>query len=258
MKGICITGLIFFTVLFALGFFFRSDNLPNLSNRLQSPNLVHFLGTDQLGRDICTRGLDAMSRTVAIAVTAWGMALAIGIAIGVIGALFENRFIGWVIDGAIGLAYTTPLLLLLVGVLSTLGRGIAISYLIVVLVAWAPIARHTRSIVRETLSARFVIASREMGFSSGDVTRFILLPFAYRPVLIASLPVLPELIAIDAALTFFGFGPSPPTPTVGGMIIDGLHHYGQSAWLLTWPVMLLAANCLLVRFVVQSMDFTAP
>jgi peptide/nickel transport system permease protein len=195
-----------------------------------------------------------MARSVAIAAAAWLAALGAGAIIGTTGALTEDRLAGRAIEGAIAVAYTTPLLLVLVGVMSLVGRDTGTAYLIVAMVAWAPVARHTRAIVRETLAARFVSAACEMGFGRAELTWYVLLPAVYRPVLAASLPLLPELIAIDAALSFFGFGPPPPQPTIGGMIIEGLQHLGHAPWILTWPVVLLAGTCLMVRLITQSLE----
>ena len=178
-----------------------SDAL-SLGTRFQAPSAPHWMGTDQLGRDVFTRGLRAITRSGFFALAVWAIAFPFGVAIGCVGALRESYLTGRLIEGLIAVAYALPLLLILVAVMSLMGHGLFAACAIVTLIAWVPVARHTRAIVRETLSARFVTAAREMGFSEIALIRHILAPATFRPVLAASFAILPELIAIVASLGF--------------------------------------------------------
>ena len=222
-----------------------ANDVPDLDHRFKRPYAGHWMGADQLGRDVFTRGIRAMSRSVSIAVAAFVLAFALGSCLGSVGALFEGQLSGRLVEGIIATIYSMPLLLkVLVGVMSLVGHGPVAAYAIVTLVAWVPVARYVRTLVREALHARFTIAAREMGFGTVDLARHILIPSVYRPVLAASLCQLPELIAIDAALSLFGFGPPPPTPTIGVMIMDGLQHLAHAPWIVAWPAGLLTVTSL--------------
>jgi len=143
---------------------------------------------------------------------------------------------------------------MLVGLLGVIGPGLTNSYLVLTLFAWVAPARQTRASVKNLRDAQHVVAARSFGFSTSRIFRFVIIPQIYKPVLVASLAILPEIIALDAGLSFFGLGAQPPTPTLGKMIVDGVEYLSVAWWMSSFPVLILSFICLGVRFLSQSIS----
>jgi peptide/nickel transport system permease protein len=219
----------------------------DLDQRLLAPGPGHWLGTDAVGRDLLTRIVSGASLSLRISLAAWLAALLIGLVAGALAGYYAGTPLDWLVSWLIALAYATPFLILLLGLLAVIGPGLVNAYLILVAFAWAAPARQTRVSVRVLRGASFLTACRAFGYPVRALLRYAILPSVARPTVVASLAILPEIIALDAALSFFGLGAQPPTPSLGRLVADGVH-YGASAWWLgVYPVIILATLCLLLR-----------
>jgi peptide/nickel transport system permease protein len=220
-----------------------------LTRRMSPPNASHWMGTDVLGRDLLGRTIAGASMSLRVSLAAWFAALAVGLLFGSLAGLFAGTIIDWVVSWLIHLVYATPFLIFLVGLHGIIGTGLGSAYVILVVFAWAAPARQTRIAVRGLRTASFVVASRSFGY--GPVATFsrVVMPVAARPTIIASLALLPEIIALDAALSFFGLGVQPPEPSLGKLIADGIYYGTAGWWLSLFPVAILATICLAIRFV---------
>lgn len=234
------------------GWWLEKSDAPNLDVRLSAPSLIYFAGTDHLGRDVFSRVLRATAEATTLVLPAWAIATAIGLIVGVSAAVLANRPIGRIFDWAIKVTYATPFLLVLVGLGAVLGRGTGVIFGVIVLWAWAPPARMARAVARDALHALYTRASFAMGFSFGKVIRHVLIPVCAKPVVTASATIIAELLALDMALALFGFGPSPPHPTLGIILSDGLRFFGNAPWITLTPVIVVLAICLCVRSVIHG------
>lgn len=241
-----------FTVvlLCGIGWLLATADSPNLDVRLSPPSLAHWAGTDHLGRDVLTRTLRALAQAAAVAVPAWIIAVGIGALIGMIAAVRDREPVARMIDWSIRIAFSTPFLLVLVGLGAVVGRGMGAIFLVVVLLAWAPPARHARAIARDVLGAPYTQAALTLGFSPFDLARYVLAPACLRPVLAASGGLLVEILALDMALTLFGFGSPPPSPTLGTLLADGLRYFSSAPWMALVPLAVLCCLCVGLRTLV--------
>jgi len=230
-----------------LGLALGSVGQPDTTNILTPPSAVHWFGTDALGRDLGLRLLQACALSLLVSGLAWAVALAVGIAIGATAAYIEVSPVARAIDELIAITYATPFLVVLVGILGLLGPGTVNAYVVLLLFAWAAPARHTMSIVRHLRNATHVRAVLALGFRPSQTIRFVLVPEVLPAVVTASLSVLPEILALDVALSFFGLGAQPPTPTIGGLLVDGLAYGTVAWWVVLFPVLFLSVICLLMR-----------
>jgi peptide/nickel transport system permease protein len=212
------------------------------------------MGTDDLGRDVFERVLFGASLSLRYSVVAWLIALGLGLLIGTIAGYYSPSPIDKIATWIISLAYLTPFMVFLVTLLSVIGPGLANAYAILVIIAWAAAARQTRVAVRELRRASYVTASRSFGFSSKELFTYVIIPMVFRPALIASLAVLPEIIALDAGLSFFGLGAQPPVPSLGKIIAEGLNYISMAWWMSAFPVLVLATVCLVIRFISSSLQ----
>lgn len=226
----------------------------DLNAALKGPSLVNLMGTDELGRDVFERALFGASLSLRYSIVAWIVALALGLLIGTAAGYYSPSPIDKIATWTISLAYLTPFMVFLVALLSILGPGLANAYAILVIIAWAASARQTRVAVRELRRAPFVVASRSFGFSSRELFANVIIPTVFRPALIASIAALPEIIALDAGLSFFGLGAQPPIPSLGKMIADGLNYLSIAWWMSAFPILALALLCLVIRFISTSLQ----
>lgn len=252
MKWVRILVFTLVSALCLVAIFLPSQDVPNLDATLQQPTAEHWLGTDELGRDVANRLIRAAGLSLGLSVCAWLTALMIGVTLGGIVGLHPQTTADSIVRWFIRIAYGTPFLIVLVGVLAVIGPSILHAYAILVLFAWAPAARQTRMLAMHVSKAPHVYAMKAAGFSTYQVVYYAILPTIIRPILLASLAVMPELLALDAALSFFGLGPPPPTPSLGKMVVDGLAFLDLAWWMWVPPVFALATLCLCLRVFVED------
>lgn len=234
------------------GWFVSSTDTPNLISRLSPPSSEHWAGTDHLGRDVLNRTLRAAAEAAAVALPAWVIAICFGTGVGVVAAAYSGRMISRTIDWAISLVFATPSFLALVGLGVLLGRGMGAIFVVVVLLGWAFPARHARAIARDVLGASYTRAARSMGFSGMEIARHVLAPACFRPVFVASGGLIAEILALDLALTLFGFGPQPPAPTFGTLLSDGLRFLTVAPWTALAPLAVICLICFCFRSIVPE------
>jgi ABC-type dipeptide/oligopeptide/nickel transport system permease subunit len=114
--------------------------------------------------------------------------------------------------------------------------------------AWAAPARLIRVEIDRVSRQQFVIAERALGTPMSLVVLRSIIPLAIGPAMINLLALLPELLTVDLALSFFGIGAQPPTPTLGRMIYDGFQEISFAPWTCLVP-----AGCLLVLLMLLSL-----
>lgn len=244
----------FMVLVLAAGYAAPKSDRPAIQFSLEPPSSLHWMGTDQLGRDVAARTLRAGALSLGASALAWLGAVVLGLALGSYAAYQPRSWCSSAVRGFVAVFYTTPFFVVLVGVVGALGPGLWNAYLVLALVAWAAPARHTASIVSPLRQASFVVATQSFGYGPGRVLRYAILPRAYRPVVAASLAVLPEILALDAALSFFGLGARPPTPTIGRMVVEGVSYLSVAWWMVVSPVAILAALCLATRVLAQGVQ----
>ena len=225
-----------------------------VSQALLSPTSEHWFGTDALGRSQWDRTLlgTALSfRTVggSLAV-AFPLSLVLGGIAGLTVGRWPDRLIGWII----ALLHTTPFFLLVVALAAVLGSGTAALPWIIGGVVWAAPARIVRAEVHRISQAPFVRAEQALGCDAPTVFTRSLLPFGVAPASVSLLYLFPEIIGIDAVLSIFGLGAQPPTPSLGGLIFDGIRRWDAAPWLAGLPTVALIAYCFALHFLADRLS----
>lgn len=255
-KGIALFNTLLLFLICVAGayiYFYEDVTSINLDNRFSPPDLNHFAGTDDLGRDLLYRTTQGAALSLALALTAWIVSFVIGLISGAVAGYYKGRFPDIIISSLITYAYATPFIIFLIALLGLIGPGLVNAYLILVLFAWAAPARHARAIIAGMKDSDYVKASLSFGYRTPQMIGFVIVPQVIKPVLIASLAVLPEVIALDAVLAFFGLGVQPPTPSLGKMIVDGMNYMATSWWMVTIPVVALIGLCLIIRKIATNL-----
>ncbi len=237
--------LVLFLVLL-LGFGYMARYLPgndplaiDLHNRLSSPDSVHFFGTDELGRDIFARVLTGFGNTVAVAVFAFVTSFIIGVIAGGVAGYYYDTLIDRIFNWVVSIIYSIPFLLTIIAFSSVMERNILNAYLVLTMIIWAGPARIVRAGVIKAASSDFVTMERALGKSEVSILFKSLVPFSLQPAFIFSFKYFPEIVGLEAGLTFLGLGIQPPHPGLGKMIFDGSGYLYTAWWYAFFPAITL-------------------
>ena len=226
--------------LFALGallapFIAPYDPLAqDLATRLDPPSSAHWLGTDQLGRDILSRLLYGSRISLVIGVVVVGLAGVFGTFVGLLAG-----YAGGLADEAmmrlteVFLAF--PPLILAMAIAGALGPSLTNAIIAIAAVTWAVYARLARGQVLSLRQREYVEAARSIGASRKRILLRHLLPNAIAPLLIQASFDMGSAIISAAGLSFIGFGAQPPTPEWGVMISEGRNFISTQPWLSLFP-----------------------
>lgn len=208
------------------------------------PGPGEWAGRDKLGRDYLARVILGTGKSVLAAALAAGTAIVVAVLAGVAAGWKSDSLTDAVLGYLKSLLFTVPFFLVAVAIGTVLRADLFGIYLIVGLVMWAPAARiaRTESIrVRSSLNA---IASRAYGFTPFQQFRRVFLPQVTLAPAVSILYLLPELLGLDVGLSFFGLGATPPDPTLGRLVFEGIAAFPSAWWLLAVPGTVLVGVCL--------------
>jgi peptide/nickel transport system permease protein len=205
-----------------------------LGSRLQPPSLEHWLGTDQLGRDIASRLLHGARISLVIGVVVVASAGIFGTLVGLVAG-----YAGGLVDEAlmrlteVFLAF--PPLILAMAIAGALGPSLTNAIIAIAVVTWAVYARLARGQILSLRRREFVEAAQGIGASQPRIILRHLLPNAVAPLLVQASFDMGSAIIAAAGLSFIGFGAQPPTPEWGVMISEGRNFISTQPWLSLFP-----------------------
>jgi peptide/nickel transport system permease protein len=209
----------------------------NLAVRLQSPSLSHWMGTDELGRDILSRIFYGarISLFVAICVVlGCGLTgLSLGMLAGYHGGAFD-RVVNLLLINAF---LSFPGVLLAIAFAAFFGPGIGKVILALIITGWAGYARLARAQVLKAKELEFVLAARSLGASHFRILLRHLLPNILQPVLIQATIGLAGAILAEATLSFLGLGVLAPLPSWGAMLNDARNHLFDAPHMVVFPAL---------------------
>jgi len=200
-------------------------------NRLAAPSAEHWMGTDQLGRDVFTRLVYGTRIALAVSIPAVlagaivGMLL--GLVAGYVGGWVETALI-WLFD----VVRSFPALLFAIAIIALTGPSL---FMVVFIMALTRFPAYGRLIRAQTLKIReeeFIAASRALGCSSPRVMLRHILPNAVAPLFIQAAMDVPVVITFEAGLSFLGLGVPPPTPSWGSILREGYTYVRATPWMI--------------------------
>ena len=201
----------------------------SIVERLKGPGAAHWLGTDQLGRDVLARILFGYRTSLAACVSAVAAALVAGGAIG-IAAAFYRGLVDRVLMRVMDVLFAFPVMLLAIGIIAVLGPHTS-SAAIAIAVVYTPIfARLLRGPALVICEAEYVAAARAIGASDAMIVRRHVLPNLASVILVQTSLLLSSAILVEASLSFLGLGTQPPTPSLGLMLSEGRNFLMLSPW----------------------------
>jgi peptide/nickel transport system permease protein len=218
----------------------------DVRNKFSDPTLLHWAGTDQLGRDTLSRLIWGTRTAFGISMTSVGLAGAAGLLLGLI-AGYGPRWL----DGLLVLLFdalsTLPMVMFALAVITILGPGTTTLIIVIVLVSVPGYARLIRAQTLTLRAADFVQAERTMGASSARIILRHLLPNVVGPLVIVLSMDVPVIIMLEAGLSYLNLGVKPPTPSWGNMLYDGYTAIRQT------PVLVTAAG---IPLILATLGFT--
>lgn len=223
----------------------------DLNNMFSSPSLQNLWGTDDLGRDVLSRVVHGFSTTMQVSILAMLSSLVIGIFSGGIAGYFYETWIDRVFNWIVGLIFSLPFLLVMAAVLSITHPGIVNAYIILSCIMWVGPARIARAEVIKTKNLQYVLAARAIGFPERKILLTIIMPSTVKSAFTFSISYLPEVIGLEAGLSFLGLGIQPPYPGLGKMIFDGINYLYSAWWLAFTPAITLFIVVMSINFFVS-------
>jgi peptide/nickel transport system permease protein len=211
-------------------------------SRLKAPSNAHWLGTDNLGRDLLSRIIYGARISMGVGFGGVALGLALGTSIGLVSGYFGGR-LDLVVQRVVDAFMCFPLLLVALTIMAILGPGLGNVILTLGLVLGVRDSRVIRGAVLSVKAHLYLEAARALGAGHPGTIAKHVLPNILAPIIILGTVNLGAVILTEAALSFLGFGVPPPRPSWGGMLSGaGLVHMLRAPWLALWPGVALSLS----------------
>jgi peptide/nickel transport system permease protein len=207
------------------------------------PSHTFLLGTDENGRDVLSRLIFGARVSLTIGVLANGLAMAIGVFVGMVSAYFG----GWVdvlLMRITDVVMAFPILLLAIALIAVTGPSVGNIILVIALIYWTYVARVIHGLVLSLREREWVIATRSLGVGPWRILLRHILPHLVSPIIVYSSLGVATTILLEASLSYIGIGVPVPMPSWGGMIAEGQGMYQTAPWLMIFPGIALLATVL--------------
>jgi peptide/nickel transport system permease protein len=208
------------------------------NRRLQPPGVEHWLGTDDLGRDILSRLLHGGRITLQVVVMVAVMAAPVGLLVGTVAGYCASGRLAW-LDGLLmrvtDIFLAFPRLILALAFVAALGPGIENAVLAIAITSWPPYARIARAETLTLAHAGFVQAAQAMGAGPSRIVFRHILPLCLPAVVVRVSLDMSGIILTAAGLGFLGLGAQPPVPEWGAMISNGRQFLLDQWWVAAAP-----------------------
>jgi peptide/nickel transport system permease protein len=221
----------------------------DLPNRLASPNSAHWCGTDELGRDTCSRLIYGARISMIVGSSVVLVSLSLGLVVGSIAGYYGggiDRFVNVVVMNAF---LSFPGILLAIAFVAFRGPGIFNLVLALSLGGWVGYARLVRAQVLATREKEFVEAARALGASNLRVIVRHILPNIIQPVIVQAAIGMAGAILAEATMSFLGLGVPPPTASWGAMLNDSRAYLFSAAHLVLFPAATVMLAVLSFNFI---------
>ena len=226
----------------------------DLAHGAQSPSSGHWLGTDDLGRDLLTRLLYGARISLAVGVVATLVSVAIGISYGAIAGFFGGRVDNTmmrIVDVLYGLPYIFFVIILVIVTRDedlTPARNLLNLFIALGAVQWLTMSRITRGQVLSLRKMPYVEAARASGAGSLRVIFRHIVPNLLGPVIVYATLNVPVVMLQEAFLSYLGLGVMEPMPSWGTLIFDGTQAMLVSPWLIIFPGVAFTVTLLALNF----------
>lgn len=218
----------------------------DLKNRLSLPgNPVHWLGTDELGRDVLSRLLQSIRISLMIAFGATLISATFGTTLGFLAAHFRGlveQFVLMLTD----FQASMPFLIMALAVLAFFGNSLPLLICLMGLFGWERYARIARGLAISAGAQGFAGAVRQLGATPSRVYFRHILPNIASTLIVSMTLVFPEIILLESGLSFLGLGVQPPMTSLGNMVGYGREYLTRAPWIMLAPAATIVVTTLAV------------
>jgi peptide/nickel transport system permease protein len=232
--GFLITLIIILTALLSLGYTPYDPNRMSLSTRFQAPNPIHWLGTDQYGRDILSRVMKGATNSIIVGIVAVSIGMSFGILLGSLAAFYKR----WVDESIMRISdvlYGFPAVLSAILITSILGPGVVNSMIAIGIFNIPIFARLTRATSLSIWERDYVTSAKAIGRSDAGIIWRHILPNILSSLIVQGTIQFAIAILAEAGLSYLGLGTQPPHASWGRMLQEAQTFMGTSAWLAIFP-----------------------
>lgn len=201
---------------------------------LQPPSAEHWLGSDELGRDVLSRVIWGGRASLQASVLATGLALLLAVPIGLTAGYYRGPW-DYAVMRATDTILAFPFLVLAVGLAAILGPSLANAAIAIGVSQVPQLIRVTRGEVLSLREEDFVLAAVADGAGSATIMARHLLPNVMNTLIVQATVIVPFAIITESILSFLGLGVQPPTPSWGVMLTAAQAYSAAAPWLAVFP-----------------------
>ena len=247
LTGFVILSIISFFTIFA-GYVDRYDPLKlEPLDRLQSPSLEHWFGTDNTGRDVYSRTIHGGRVSLLVGFSVAILTVCAGMMIGLISGYDRRADI--VIQRFMDAIMSFPTLLLALALIAMLGSSITNVIIVITVVDTPRMVRIVRAQVLALREFQFVEAARAIGSPTWRVLLLHVAPNTFAPVMVQATFVFATAILVEAGLSFLGLGIPPDLPSWGNILALGRTYLQTAVWVSFFPGLILTISVLAINLV---------
>ncbi|HKN35207.1 MAG TPA: ABC transporter permease [Terriglobales bacterium] len=233
--------------------------LIDLPHRLSGPSLMHWCGTDELGRDISSRLIYGARISMLVGSCVVAGSLFLGLVIGSIAGYYVGRIDRFVNVVVMNAFLSFPGILLAIAFVAFRGPGIFNLVLALSLGGWVGYARLVRAQVLATREREYVEAARALGASDWRVIVRHILPNIIQPIIVQAAIGMAGAILAEATMSFLGLGVPPPAASWGSMLNDARAHLFDAPHLVLFPAVAVMLAVLSFNFIGDALrDYLDP
>ncbi len=212
------------------------------------PSALHLLGTDTLGRDLLTRMMYGSRVSLMVGFLATVVALTIGVLWGTV-AGFSGGRVDTIMMRIVDILYGIPFIIFVILLMVIFGRNLILLFMAIGAVEWLTMARIVRSQVMNLSKQEFILAAEAMGVSKISIILRHLIPNTIGPVIVYATLTIPQIMLLEAFLSFLGLGVQAPLSSWGLLIRDGAVSMEEYWWLLIFPSLAFSLTLFSLNFI---------
>lgn len=251
LAGLILVGVIVLTGLFA-GVLSRHDPVTQITGaNLLGPTAEHWLGTDELNRDVFARVLHGLRLDLVIVFVAVPLAAVLGSAIGLLAGL--HQVADTVAQRVFDVVLAFPALILAIALAAITGPG-AHAVIIVIVAAETPVfGRQIRTAILRVREQAFVEAAEVIGAGTWWTLRKHVLPNVLEPLGVQLALSMSIAVAVDGAMSFIGLGVRPPQPSLGSVVAESVSNMDANPAMVVGPLVVVAGLTLGFLLIAQGL-----
>ncbi len=225
----------------------HSYSYQNLDLGAVSPNSTFWLGTDTLGRDLFSRILYGARVSLMVGFIATLVALIIGVSWGIIAGYFGGK-IDSIMMRFVDILYGLPFIIFIILLMVIFGRNIWLLFLAIGAVEWLTMARIVRGQVLSLRNQEFVLSAIALGVDNISIFFRHILPNILGTIAVYATLTIPQVMLLEAFLSFLGLGVQPPMSSWGTLIRYGVESMEEYPWMLIFPGLIFTITLFSLNF----------